>query len=169
MNENLLAFYMGYAFSQAINVQHKMAAKELMVPFVIYWQGNHLDIVAYPAATQAEAVEQANVARGQKAAGTTGWSSSREGLMAQNDGTKLDILLVEGWVPELSEPLEMFVYYRQEPFRLIQGFFWKSHPEARKDPQSFMAEFKRGMLIHPFGRECLDYVDHADPARVTAG
>lgn len=169
MNENLLALYLGYAFSHAVNVQHKLTAKELMVPFVIYWQGNQLEVVAYPAATQAEAVDQANAARVEKAAGTTGWSSSREGLMAQNDGTKLDILLVEGWVPDLSPPLEMFVYYRKEPFRLLQGFFWKSHPDARRDPHAFMAEFKRGMLSHPFGPECLDYVERADPARVAAG
>jgi hypothetical protein len=169
VNDNILAFYMGYTFSQAVNIQHKLAAKELMVPFVIYWQGNHLDLATYPAATQAEAVEQAMRARTERAAGTTGWSSSREGLMAQNDGSKLDTLLIEGWVPGLSSPLEMFVYCRKDPFRLLQGFFWKSHPEARKEPQSFMGEFKRGILIHPFGQGCLGYVDHADPAQVTAG
>lgn len=164
MNENLLAFYMGYAFSHAINVQCRLAARELMVPFVVYWQGKQPKPVPYPALTQTEAVERANNARTQIAAEITGWSSCREGLVKQNDDTNLDTLFVEGWVLGLAPQLELFVYCRKEPFRLIRGFIWKSHPNARKDIPAFMADFKNGILSQPFGQQCLEYVERAEPA-----
>jgi hypothetical protein len=163
MNENLLAFYMGYAFCHAVNVQHALGSEELMVPFVVYWQDKQPSPVAYPAATQSEAVAKACAARVQMGAETTGWSSCREGLVPQNDGSKLDALLVEGWVPGLAPPLELLVYYRRGRFRLIRGLLWKSHPYARKDTHAFMAEFKKGILGHPFGATCLEYIERAEP------
>ncbi|AVR14085.1 hypothetical protein WJ19_26975 [Burkholderia vietnamiensis] len=56
----------------------------------------------------------------------------------------------------------MFVYYRSEPFRLIQGFLWKAHAQARKDGPSFMAEFRRGILAQPFGQQCMECIDNAE-------
>ncbi|KVF80765.1 hypothetical protein WJ22_27565 [Burkholderia vietnamiensis] len=74
----------------------------------------------------------------------------------------MDVLVIEGWVPGLDVPLEMFVYYRSEPFRLIQGFLWKAHAQARKDGPSFMAEFRRGILAQPFGQQCMECIDNAE-------
>ena len=165
MNENLLAFYMGYAFCHAVNLQHVLEPEALMAPFVVYWQDKQPNPVPYPAATQSEAVERASVERVQRGSEGTGRSSCREGLVPQNDGSKLDALLVEGWVPGLAPPLEMFVYYRKTAFRLIRGLLWKSHPYARKDTHAFMAEFKNGILGHPFGATCLEYLDHAEPVQ----
>jgi len=153
---------MGYAFSHAINVQHLLAPGELTVPYVVYWNEEEPTPVHYAAETQREAVEKALVARNQYSDGT-GWSSGREGLIDQGDGTKLDSLLIEGWVPDLAAPLELLVYYRTEPFRLIQGFMWKNHPQARKDSRAFMTEFKRGILRQPFGQECMEYIECAEP------
>jgi len=162
MNENLLACYMGYAFSHAINVQHLLSPGELTVPYVVYWKDEEPTPVPYPAETQHEAVEKAHAARVQYSEGT-GWSSGREGMIDQGDGTKLDILLIEGWVPDLAPPLELLVYYRTGPFRLIQGFMWKNHPQARKDGRAFMTEFKRGILLQPFGQQCMEYIERAEP------
>jgi len=79
----------------------------------------------------------------------TGWSSGREALIDQGNATQLDALLIEGWVPGLAPPVELLVYYLRGPFRLIKGFIWKSHPQARKDPRAFTAEFRRGILLQP--------------------
>ncbi|MGO4569270.1 hypothetical protein AB4Z52_30540 [Rhizobium sp. 2YAF20] len=169
MNENLLAFYMGYAFSHAVNTQHLLAPNELMVPYVVYWQDEQPAPVPYSAPTQNEAVQKANTARTQKAAEVTGWSSGREGLITPNDGTKLDVLFIEGWVPGLTPPLEMLVYCRKEPFKLIQGFMWKPHSQARKDSRTFMMDFKRGIISQPFGQQCLEYVEHSEPVQLVSG
>jgi hypothetical protein len=161
INEKRLAFYMGYAFSHGVNVQHLLSPGELAVPYVVYWDSETPTPVPYPAATQHEAVANARSAREQAVDGC-GWSSGREGTITQSDGTKLDILLIEGWVPGLDVPLEMFVYYRTEPFRLIHGFMWKEHAQARKEGQSFMADFKRGILMQPFGQRCMEDIENAE-------
>ena len=161
MNEKSLACYMGYAFSQAVNLQHLLSPGDLAVPYVVYWKGEEPTPVPYPAATQQEAVEKAQAARIQYLEGT-GWSSGREGLIDQGNGTKLDALLIEGWVPGLAPPVELLVYYLRGPFRLIKGFMWKGHPQARKDPRAFMAEFQRGILLQPFGRQCMEYIERAE-------
>ena len=161
IDEKRLAFYMGYAFSHAIQVQHLLAAGELTVPYVVYWDNEIPTPVPYPAATQHEAVANAQSAREHATSGS-GWSSGREGTITQSNGAKMDALVIEGWVPGLDVPLEVFVYYREEPFRLIQGFFWKAHAQARKDGPSFMAEFKRGILALPFGQQCMDVIDKAE-------
>jgi len=161
IDEKRLAFYMGYAFSHAIHVQHRLAPGELTVPYVVYWDNETPTPVPYPAATQHEAVAHAQSARDQATPGS-GWSSGREGVVTQSNGAKMDVLVIEGWVPGLDVPLEVFVYYRTEPFRLIQGFLWKTHAQARKDGPSFMAEFKRGILAQPFGQQCVECIDNAE-------
>ena len=164
MNEKHLALYMGYAFSHGINVQHLLAPGELTVLYVVYWNNKTPTPVPYSAATQHEAVANARSAR-EQAVGVSGWSSGREGTVTQNDGTKLDILLIEGWVPGLDVPLEMLVYYRTQPFRLIDGFMWKEHAQARKDRQSFMSDFQRGIFMQPFGQRCMEEVENAERVR----
>lgn len=161
MNENLLACYMGYAFSHAVNVQHVLSPGELTVPYVVYWKDEKPTPVSYSGATQQEAVEKSHAARIQYSDGT-GWSSGRECLVDQGNGTKLDGLFIEGWVPGLAPPLELLVYYRTGPFRLIKAFMWKTHPNARKDVRAFMAEFRRGILLQPFGQQCMEYIDRAE-------
>lgn len=161
MNEILLAYYMGYAFCHGVNVQHLLAPKELTVPYVIYWDSKVPKAIPYPASSQEDAVASARSARRQ-VHDVTGWSSGREGFVTQKDGTQLDALVVEGWVPSLDVPLEVFVYYRKSPFRLIYGFFWKANPQARKDVQAFAAEFQRGIQAHPFGEQCMNDVQNAE-------
>jgi hypothetical protein len=163
MNESLLAFYMGYAFGHAIHIQHVLERNALMVPFVVYWQNMQPQPVPYPASSQLQAVEEARAARLEKESEVTGWSSGREGAIQQNDGSRLDALLIEGWVPSVAPQLEMMVYYRKDPFRLLQGLFWKPHPDARKDTRAFMQEFKNGILYHPFGKAGLEYLERAEP------
>jgi hypothetical protein len=161
IDEKRLAFYMGYAFSHAIQVQHLLAPGELTVPYVVYWDKETPTPVPYPAETQHEAVASAQSAREQVTSGS-GWSSGREGTITQSNGTKMDVLLIEGWVPGLDVPLEVFVYCRRAPFRLIHGFLWQSHAQARKDATSFNAEFKRGILAQPFGQKCMEVIDNAE-------
>jgi hypothetical protein len=166
MNINLLAYYMGYAFCHAVNVQHLIAPPELMVPYVVYWQSDQPTPVPYPAATQNEAVEKARTERERRSSEITGWSSGREGLLPQAHGTKIDVLVIEGWVPGLEPPIEMLTAYRRDPFRLVQGFLWKDHPQVRRsaeDRRDFMREFQRGMLSQPFGQQCLEYVSRSEP------
>lgn len=161
IDEKRLAFYMGYGFSHAIHVQHLLAPSELMVPYVVYWDNDTPTPVPYPAATQHEAVANARSSRDQVIAGS-GWSSGIEGTVTQSSGVKMDVLVIEGWVPGLDVPLEVFVYYKRDPFKMIQGFFWKAHEQARKDGPSFMAEFKRGILAQPFGQQCMQCIDNAE-------
>ncbi len=161
-NEALLAFYMGYAFCHGVNVQHVLAPNELSVPYVVYWQGEQPSPTPYAAQTQAEAVNHAIADRAAKSATVTGWSSGWEVSVRQSDGTKLDAMLIDGWVPGLSSPVEMMVYIRKDPFRLVRGFMWKLHPEARKDAHTFMQDFQRGMLSQPFGQQCLRYVEGSE-------
>lgn len=163
MNEKPLALYMGYAFSHAMHVQQLLAQNELMVPFVIYWNGNQPTATPYPASTQEEAVKKAIMAREQKKSSVSGWACGREGLVTQNDGTKLDALFFEGWVPGLDNPLEMFVYYQKSPFSLINGFIWKTHENARKDTRAFMIDFKNGIMSHSFGNKCMELIAQAKP------
>ncbi|MGP8436161.1 hypothetical protein ACT2FY_18155 [Paraburkholderia fungorum] len=161
IDEKRLAFYMGYAFSHAIQVQHLLAPGELTVPYVVYWDKEMPVPVPYPAATQHESVANAQSARQQATSGS-GWSSGREGAITQSNGAKMDVLVIEGWVPGLDVPLEVFVYYRKDPFRLIQGFLWKAHAQVRNDGPSFMAEFKRGILAQSFGQQCMETIDNAE-------
>lgn len=161
IDEKRVAFYMGYAFSHAIHVRHLLAPGELTVPYVVYWDNETPTPVPYPAATQHEAVAKAQSARDQATSGS-GWSSGREGTVTQSNGAKMDVLVIEGWVPGLDVPLEVFVYYRTEPFRLIRGFLWKAHAQARKDGPSFMGEFKRGILAQPFGQQSMECIDNAE-------
>jgi hypothetical protein len=166
MNEHLLALYMGYALCHGIQVQHLLASGELTVPYVIYWNNNKPTPVPYPAATQEEAVAKAHAARG-AAQKITGWSSGREGSVAQNDGTKRDVLFIEGSLPGMSAPLEMLTYYRKDPFRLIAGFMWKPHAQVRKDSHVFTKDFQLGIHMHQFGEQCMSDLQNAERVQFT--
>ena len=166
MNEHLLALYMSYALCHGIQVQHLLSKGELTVPYVIYWNEEKPTPVPYPAATQEEGVAKARAAR-DAAQEITGWSSGREGSVVQKDGTKLDVLFIEGSLPGMSAPLELLTYYRNDPFRLIAGFMWKPHPQVRKDPPVFMADFQRGIHMHPFGQQCMSDLQKAERVQLT--
>ena len=122
--------------------------------------------VPYPAATQEEGVAKARAAR-DAAQEITGWSSGREGSVVQKDGTKLDVLFIEGSLPGMNAPLELLTYYRNDPFRLIAGFMWTPHPQVRKDPPVFMADFQRGIHMHPFGQQCMSDLQNAERVQLT--
>lgn len=169
MKESLLPFYMGYAFSHAVNVQNLIEPPELMVPYVVYWEGEQPTPVPYPASTQAFAIEKACAAREQRAPRVTGWASGREGTITFDNDVKHDVLLIEGWVPGLSLPLEMFTCCRKAPFRLLNGFVWKNHSQVRRtkeETREFMKEFKRGILSQPFGQQCLEYIERSEPVQI---
>jgi hypothetical protein len=163
MDENKLAFSMGYAFSHAIHVQTLLAPKELLVPYVIYWEDEVVNPIAYPASTQHEAVRLANEARQHLSPAVTGWAFGREGAVLQQNGTSLEALLIEGWTPGVTPPLQMLAYFRKDPFRLLRGFFWQPHPTARKNAQAFMANFQQGIEGHTFGAQCFGMIQNSEP------
>lgn len=164
MNTSALAFYAGYAFCQAVNVQHVIEEDALMVPFVVHWQGERPTAIPYPAKTQDEAVAHAMTARDNQLPGKTGWSSGRDGLVTLSNGAKHDVLLIEASVPGLNAPVTLLYLYRRKPFTLVSGFNWAPNAQVRQsdaERKEFMSDFRRGMAAHPFGSECLSYATNA--------
>jgi len=153
---------MGQAFCHGVKALQGLRSGEWIAPYVVYWHEDQPLPVSYRAATQAEAVEKAIAERKQKSAAGASWAAGREGVIDLPGGGQFDTLVIEGWIPGLDPIAEMFVYRRKQPFRLIRGFLWKSHPYAGRDTPAFMEEFKRGILSDPFGRQCLDAVAHAE-------
>jgi hypothetical protein len=164
MNPATLAFYTGYAFCQAVNVQHVTEEGALMVPFVVHWQGDRPNAVPYPAQTQEEAVARARVARESQAPDMTGWSSGRDGLVTLSDGTKHDVLFIEASVPGLNEPVTLVYLYKRNPFALVGGLNFMPNTQVRQtdiERKEFMSDFRRGIGAHPFGSQCLNDVTNA--------
>ena len=162
MDANLLALYTGYAFAQAVQVQSVLEENSLMVPFVVHWRDESPTAIPYPAKTQEQAVERAIRAREDRADSVDGWSSGREGQLKQNDGTKRDVLLIEAWVPGLTEHLVLLHYYSARPFVLVGGFNFKINPEFKRSPEEnklFFHHFRRGIASHPFGAGCLAIIE----------
>ncbi len=131
MDDSRLARYLGYAFSQAVHLQHVLAPEELTVPYVVYWDPRSADASPVPGHNPSGG-SRTCTRRASAASGRHRLVERPEGWLDLGNGTKAEVLLIEGWVPGLEAPLEMFVYYRREPFRLVQGFLWKDHPQAAK-------------------------------------
>jgi hypothetical protein len=164
MDANLLALYTGYAFAQAVQVQSVLEENSLLVPFVVHWRNESPTAVPYPAETQEQAVQLAIRAREDRTNALDGWSSGREGLLKQNGGPDRDVLLIEAWVPGLTEHLVLFHYYSPRPFVLVGGFNFKGNPEFKRSPEEnklFSHHFRRGISSHPFGGSCLKIVEKA--------
>jgi hypothetical protein len=164
MDANVLALYAGYAFAHAVQVQSVLEEHSLMVPFVVHWRNETPTAVPYPARTQEQAVALAIQAREDRTDSLDGWSSGREGLLKQDDGTERDVLLIEAWVPGLTEHLVLFHYYSPRPFVLVGGFVFKSNPQFKRSPEEsklFSHHFRRGISSHPFGGSCLKIVEKA--------
>lgn len=162
MDANLLALYTGYAFAQAVQVQSVLEENSLMVPFVVHWRNETPTAIPYPAKTQEQAVELAIRAREERTDSVDGWSSGREGQLKQNDGTKRDVLLIEAWVPGLTEHLVLFHYYSARPFALVGAFNFKINPEFKRSPEEnklFFHHFRRGISSHPFADGCLAIIE----------
>lgn len=164
MDANLLALYTGYAFAQAVQVQTLLEEDAMMVPFVVHWRNESPTAVPYPAKTQEQAVLLAIQAREDQANSLGGWSSGREGQLKQDDGTKRDVLLIEAWVPGLTEHLVLIHYYSPRPFVLVGAFNFKSNAEFKRSPEenkAFFHHLRRGISSHPFGGSCLKIVEKA--------
>ncbi|OOG36231.1 hypothetical protein [Rhodanobacter sp. C05] len=162
MNVDALALYTGYAFCQAVNLQHVMADNELMVPFVVHWSKETPRPIPYPAQTQEQAVGLAVKACEDRALGPDGWSSGREGLIDPGDGKKRDVLLIEAWVPDLHPPVVLIHYYQKSPFALHFAFMWQNHAQVRRSPEeakTFLLHVRRGIMSHPFGSQCMEYLE----------
>jgi hypothetical protein len=162
MDANVLALYTGYAFALAVQLQSVLEENSLMVPFVVHWRKETPTTVPYPAKTQDQAVALAIQARAARASSFDGWSSAREGLLKQDDGTKRDILLIEAWVPGLTEHLVLFHYYSARPFVLVGGFVYGSNPQFKRSPQEnqlFSHHFRRGIASHPFAEGCFAIIE----------
>jgi hypothetical protein len=135
-----------------------------MVPFVVHWRNESPTTIACPAKTQEQAVELAIRAREDPTKSLDGWSSAREGLLNQDDGTKRDVLLIEAWVPGLTEHLVLFHYYAPRPFVLVGGFNFKSNPDFKRSAEEnklFFHHFRRGISSHPFADDCLEHIEKA--------
>lgn len=163
LNIEALAFYTGYAFCQAVNVQNVIEADALMVPFVVHWKGFQPTAIPYSAPTQAEAVALAMSAREHQSSEFTGWSFGRDGLVTLSNGSKHDVLLIEASVPGIQEPIMLYQLYKQKPFTLVEHFNFQNHPQIRRTQEEnaeFMVYFRRGLVSHPFGEKCLHAVEN---------
>ena len=164
MDANVLALYTGYAFAQAVQVQSVLEENSLMAPFVVHWRNETPTPVPYPAKTQEQAVALAIQAREDRTKSLDGWSSGRESLLKQDDGTKRDVLSIEAWVPGLTEHLVLFHYYSPRPFVLVGGFNYKINPQFKRSPgenKLFSHHFRRGISSHPFADGCLKIIEKA--------
>jgi hypothetical protein len=162
MDANVLALYTGYAFALAVQLQSALEEDSLMVPFVVHWRNETPTAVPYPAKTQEQAVALAIQAREDRANSFDGWSSGREGLLKQDDGTKRDVLLIEAWVPGLTKHLVLFHYYSARPFVLVGGFVYGSNPQFKRSPEEnklFSHHFRRGISSHPFADGCFTIIE----------
>jgi hypothetical protein len=132
----------------------------------VYWKDSTPTAIPYPGKTQQDAVNSAIAARESNPNAYTGWSFGRDGAVTLSNGTKHDVLLIEGSVPGLKKPANMFYLYQRKPFALVSYFNWQDNPEIRRTPdekKEFMVSFKQGINAHPFGVKCLKDIENTKP------
>jgi hypothetical protein len=139
----------GFALAHAAWSISDVPSGELLVPVSVTAkaEGAPLRIARYEASTQAEAIEKAMAAT--SAIWRTGepWAFVREGLLPEN-GTKVDVLLVDFWGPGMDTSITVIQRFRPAwspgGFRLIGPPFVTI--DGRLQPDSAVAPLLEGIL-----------------------
>tara|TARA_R110000764_G_scaffold235637_2_gene330273 strand:- start:296 stop:796 length:501 start_codon:yes stop_codon:yes gene_type:complete len=162
MDVTELAFYAGYAFCQAVNVQSVLEPDALMVPFVVEWSEKSPSAKPYPAKTQKEAVQLQADAIGKIEQNFQPWSAGKDGLLSLSNGSKADVLVITSGSHELGSRLEVLHMYTTKPFALTGNFIvqppYDEFLKKENGSSRFFASFIQGIQAHNFSGECMSYV-----------
>ena len=138
----------GFALAHAAWSISDVPSGELPTPLSVTAtsEGAPVQIMRYEAETQAEAIEKGKAAT--TVIGRTGepWAFAREGLLPEN-GTKVDVLVVDFWGPGMNAPITVLQRFR--PAWAPDGFRLIGSPivtiDGRPQPDSALAPLLEGI------------------------
>jgi hypothetical protein len=142
----------GLVLAHSVLIGSDLNESELLVPVVIYYQGENREIKAFEAETQQDAVNLAQEFLSSLSAKSDSWAYVQDGLITLPNGKKQDVYFIKGWAKGMSEPLELYQMYNTQPFKLVENIKVLNYSDtglSDEDADSFIVALDEGIFSHP--------------------
>ncbi|NVJ61119.1 MAG: hypothetical protein HWE27_12060 [Gammaproteobacteria bacterium] len=152
MMTELLGKIVGLILAHGVLIGNDLPEGELLVPVVIYYEGNSRKLEAFEADTQQEAVDLANQFLNDLPKSVDSWTFIREGAIALSNNEKQDVYYIKAWTQGMSEPMELYQMYNTKPFELVGNIKIINFSETGIKAESasvFTKALYEGVFSHP--------------------
>jgi hypothetical protein len=142
----------GLVLAHSVLIGSELQEGELLVPLVIYYQGEIREIKAFEADTQEEAVVLGQAFLSTLSEKSDSWAYVQDGLITLSSGTKQDVYFIKAWAKGMSEPMELYQMYNAQPFALIDNIQVLNYADTgltSEDADTFIAALDEGIFSHP--------------------
>ncbi len=142
----------GLVLAHSVLIGSELQEGELLVPVVIYQQGENRSIKTFEADTQEEAVVLGQEFLNSLSDKSDSWAYVQDGLITLPNGNKQDVYYIKAWAKGMSEPMELYQMYTAQPFTLIENIKVLNYADtglSAEDADSFIAALDQGIYSHP--------------------
>ena len=142
----------GLVLAHSVLIGSELQEGELLVPVVIYQQGENRSIKTFEADTQEEAVVLGQEFLNSLSDKSDSWAYVQDGLITLPNGNKQDVYYIKAWAKGMSEPMELYQMYTAQPFALIENIKVLNYADtglSAEDADSFIAALDQGIYSHP--------------------
>jgi hypothetical protein len=142
----------GLVLAHSVLIGSDLQEGELLVPLVIYYQGENREIKTFAADTQENAVILGQQFLSTLSEKSDSWAYVQDGLITLKNGNKQDVYYIKAWAKGMSKPLELYQMYNTQPFKLVDNIKILNYAETGLTPEdadSFVAALDEGIFSHP--------------------
>lgn len=142
----------GLVLAHSVLIGSDLKEGELLVPVVIYYQGENREIKAFEAETQHDAVNLAQEFLSSLSEKSDSWAYVQDGLITLPSGSKQDVYFIKAWAKGMSEPMELYQMYKTQPFKLVENIKVLNYADtglSAEDVESFIGALDEGIFSHP--------------------
>lgn len=142
----------GLALAHSVLIGSELQEGELLVPVVIYQEGENRSIKTFEADTQEEAVILGQEFLSSLSEKSDSWAYVQDGLITLPNGNKQDVYFIKSWAKGMSEPMELYQMYTAQPFTLIENIKVLNYADtglSAEDADSFIDALDEGIFSHP--------------------
>lgn len=142
----------GLVLAHSVFIGSDLKEGELLVPVVIYYQGENREIKAFEAETQQEAVNLAQDFLSSLSGKSDSWAYVQDGLITLPNGIKQDVYFIKAWSKGMSKPMELYQMYKTQPFTLVENIKVLNYADtglSSEDADSFIGALDEGIYSHP--------------------
>jgi hypothetical protein len=133
----------GLVLAHSVLIGSYLQEGELLVPLVIYQQGESREIKTFEADTQENAVILGQKFLSSLSAKSDSWAYVQDGLITLENGNKQDVYFIKAWAKGMLEPIELYQMYNSQPFALVDNIKVLNYAD------SFITALDEGIFSHP--------------------
>ena len=156
MISGVIGKIIGLVLAHSVLIGSDLKEGEVLVPLVIYYQGENREIKTFSADTQESAVVLGKKFLSTLSEKSDSWAYVRDGLITLQNGNKQDAYYIKAWAKGMSKPIELYQMYNAQPFALIDNIKVLNYADAgltAEDSDSFVSALEEGIFSHPSAGE----------------